>query len=288
MQVFQQIDEARNWVRQQRAEGHRTALVPTMGALHQGHLSLVELGRQRCEKTIATIFVNPTQFGPGEDFEQYPRLPEEDLQLLRQVGTDAVFLPDAAAMYPTGFSTAVSPPDVAGDLEGRLRPGHFAGVATVVLKLFQILPTTHAVFGRKDYQQLLVIAAMVRDLNVDIEIIDAPIVREADGLAMSSRNRYLNPDERQTAKRLSAALQACCDAYADGNRDADALQSIMHTVLTESGKSHPPVDCIDYAVVRGADDLRVLNTVTADAIALIAAKVGSTRLIDNRVIGNTD
>jgi pantoate--beta-alanine ligase len=258
-----------------------------MGALHDGHLSLTKLSRQRCSHTIATIFVNPTQFGPGEDLDKYPRTVEQDCQLLRGESVDAVFIPDADQMYPAGCSTFVQPPDVAIPLEGECRPDHFRGVATIVMKLFQILPVTHGFFGRKDYQQLKVIQAMVRDLNVGIEIVAGETVREADGLALSSRNRYLNDHDRSRALLLSTALQTAEDALSHGERDCKKLQEIMHRILLDAtigspSKSASAVDRLDYAVVVNSETLMPITRVDQSAVALIAAFVGETRLIDNR------
>lgn len=257
-----------------------------MGALHQGHLSLCRIGRQQADHAVATIFVNPTQFGPGEDFDRYPRSLEDDLASLRGESVDAVFLPSVETMYPPNSSTTVSPPRVAQPLEGDHRPGHFAGVATIVMKLFQILPATHAVFGRKDYQQYQVIAAMTRDLNVDIEVIAAPIVRESDGLAMSSRNRYLNASQRATAIRIFKSLQLVQQQFADGQSDVNVLQQTMRETLLQDGGDGGPVDKIDYAVIRDPHTLQPIDTATGQSVALIAAHVGQTRLIDNVTLDN--
>jgi len=197
VQEFDNATGIRTWARAQRAAGRRVGFVPTMGALHRGHLSLVEASLAECDQTVVSIFVNPTQFGPAEDLDKYPRDLERDAALLGALGEVTVFAPSAAAMYPDGHSTTVRVGKEAATLEGAARPGHFDGVATVVLKLLQIVPATHAYFGRKDYQQSLVVQRMVRDLNVPTEVRVCPIVREADGLAMSSRNAYLSPDERR-------------------------------------------------------------------------------------------
>ncbi len=282
MKILDSIATARHHVRSARLAGKSVAIVPTMGALHEGHLSLIDLGREWCDHVVATIFVNPTQFGEGEDFSRYPRILQADLEKLRDRNTDAVFVPTDDMMYPTGFSTRISPPDVAATLEGRHRAGHFIGVATVVMKLFQILPGTHAIFGRKDYQQWRTIAAMVRDLNVDIEIVAADIIRDPDGLAMSSRNRYLTPPQRETALRLSAALRAAETAFRSGQRSTAVLEKLMTDRLLVESDDGAPVDSVDYAVIRHADDLSETAHVDGPAVALIAAHVGSTRLIDNQ------
>ncbi|MCG8650227.1 MAG: pantoate--beta-alanine ligase [Pirellulales bacterium] len=272
----------RQYVHELRAAGHSVGIVPTMGALHQGHLSLVRQSRRQCDRTIATIFVNPTQFGPQEDLQRYPRNLDQDLALLADEGVSAVFIPSNEAMYPGGFSTFVEPPEVAKPLEGIRRPGHFRGVVTVVMKLFQILPATHAFFGYKDYQQWKVIEAMVRDLNVDIQIVPGQTIREQDGLALSSRNRYLSDSERQRALLLSQALQCVADKAAAGESNVDLLQHAMREVLM--GERGPGVDKIDYAVVVDAQQLSPLARLDRPAVALVAAFVGKTRLIDNQTL----
>ena len=217
MRVIQSPSQIRQAIVQLRREGRRVGLVPTMGALHEGHLSLVRIARQRAETVVATIFVNPTQFGPHEDLGKYPRSLDPDLQALSAAGCNLVFVPSASDMYPPGFSTYVDPPAVAQPLEGACRPGHFRGVTTVVLKLFNLIPADFACFGQKDYQQLIVIRRMVEDLALPIEIVACPTVREPDGLAMSSRNRYLSPAERQQALALSRALESRRGSLARAN-----------------------------------------------------------------------
>lgn len=288
MEVIHSPDVARDFVWSLRREGKTVGLVPTMGALHEGHLSLVRISRSQCDATIATIFVNPTQFAPNEDLEKYPRTLEQDCDFLRAEGVKAVFVPSKEAMYPEGYSTMVEPPGVARTLEGVFRPEHFRGVATIVLKLFQCLPCDCAVFGRKDYQQWKVVEAMVRDLNVGIEIIAGEIIRESDGLAMSSRNRYLSESERGRALLISRALRAAHEAARGGQRDALALQQQMRQMLmgiSESGENTGEgVDKVDYAVIVDADTLVPLMELDRPAVALIAAHVGSTRLIDNLLL----
>lgn len=283
MQILNTIKQAREFVWNLRRDHATVGLVPTMGALHAGHLSLVHASRDRCDYTVATIFVNPTQFAPGEDLQQYPRTLDADIAGLKDAGADAVFVPDQDEVYPAGYSTSVDPPDVAETLEGEFRPSHFRGVCTVVLKLFQILPTTHAFFGQKDYQQLRVIEAMVGDLNVDVEIVPCAIVRESDGLAMSSRNRYLNQDERKRALRLSLSLSQAEQAYANGERNPAQLENRMRATLLADGPSEG-VDLIEYATVVDSKSLRPISHPDQPAVALIAARVGNTRLIDNRVL----
>lgn len=280
MQRLTDLDSARDFVWSQRSKGKTVGVVPTMGALHEGHLSLVRLSKKRCDFTVATIFVNPTQFAANEDLGTYPRTLQQDCEGLAAAGADAVFLPSEPMMYPQGFSTYVQPPDVAKTLEGRFRPSHFRGVTTVVLKLLNILPASHAIFGRKDYQQLQVIEAMVRDLNLGIKILGGDIVREPDGLALSSRNRYLSESERRRALKLSESLQRAKDLIADGESDAQKLKSAMRDTLI-GGKQGEGVDQIDYAVLVDQKTLQPVESLSGPTMALIAAHVGNTRLIDN-------
>ncbi|MFO0923319.1 MAG: pantoate--beta-alanine ligase [Pirellulales bacterium] len=259
-----------------RRNGARIGFVPTMGALHEGHLSLVRRAKLECDVAVVSIFVNPTQFAPTEDLSKYPRTLDADLALLRSVSTDYVFAPTPAKIYPTGFSTYVEPPQVALPLEGVFRPTHFRGVATVVLKLFHMIPSDVAYFGRKDYQQLAVIRKMVEDLDVPIRIIGCETVREQDGLAMSSRNRYLQPTERYQALALWRALNLAKDLANQGERRVTTLEQIMEEELRRS-----QIQTIDYARVVDPDSLQTLEQVTDRAVALIAARVGTTRLIDN-------
>lgn len=265
---------------QARAAGRRVGVVPTMGALHAGHVSLVEASNRECDVTVVTIFVNPTQFGPKEDFAKYPRTLEADLERLAGHRVDAVFAPLNEEMYPAGFSTYVEPPQAAALWDGVCRPGHFRGVVTVVLKLFQAVPADAAFFGHKDYQQSVVIRRMVQDLNVPIEIRVMPTVREPDGLAMSSRNVYLSPEERQRALALSRSLHLIEQLAEQGERDAVSLRQRMVATLEAGG-----VDRIDYAAIVDPETLVELNELTGPAVALIAAHVGGTRLIDNCRLG---
>lgn len=260
----------------------RVGLVPTMGALHAGHISLVERAREECDYVITTIFVNPTQFGPNEDFSRYPRTLDADLELLKTARADLVFTPAASDMYPAGASTAVLPPRVSLPLDGEFRPGHFQGVATIVLKLFNILPASIAYFGQKDYQQCQVIQQMVEELNVPIRIQVCPTVREADGLAMSSRNRYLSPEQRQSALCLWRALQLAQQMLSQGE-PIESIEQSMRTLLLTQG-----ADRIDYARVVDRATLTApavdQNGTTSPLVALIAAHVGTTRLIDNLLL----
>jgi pantoate--beta-alanine ligase len=279
MRVITSIANIQAAVSELRREEKRVGLVPTMGALHDGHLSLVRIARQRADCVVATIFVNPTQFGPAEDFSKYPQTLDADLQALSAAECDLVFVPTAAEMYPAGFSTYVDPPAVAHPLEGQCRPGHFRGVATIVLKLFHLIPAHFACFGQKDFQQLLVIRRMVEDLALPIEIVACPIVREPDGLAMSSRNRYLSPAERQQALALSQALNRAERLVADGQYDAASIVAAMRRVLAEAGLSR-----IDYVAIADPESLAERQSVDRPSVALIAAFVGDTRLIDNRML----
>lgn len=247
-----------------------------MGALHAGHLSLVERAKRDCDLAVATIFVNPTQFGPNEDFSKYPRTLERDLEQLDKAGCDYVFVPSSEQIYAPGHSTFIEPPSVASRWEGAIRPGHFRGVATVVLKLFMMAPAHVAFFGRKDYQQVAVIRAMVEDLNIPIRIEVCETIRESDGLAMSSRNRYLSPAERTRALGLWRALQRAQESVHQGERNVDTIESAMQQVLLEA-----PVDSIDYARIVDANTMEPLQQIEDVAVAIIAARLGSTRLIDN-------
>lgn len=270
----------RRHVHEARLRGARIGLVPTMGALHEGHLSLVRAAKAECDLAVVTIFVNPTQFGPNEDYTRYPRTLEDDLANLERAGADVVFLPEVAEIYPPGFSTCVLPPKVAEPLEGRFRPGHFQGVCTVVLKLFQLAPADIAFFGQKDFQQTVVIRRMVVDLNLPIEIRVLPTVRESDGLAMSSRNRYLSEQDRLRAAAVSRGLRAAMAAFSAGERRSASLSRLIGEELDKAG-----IDQIDYIAVANGDTLEEVEYATAGDVALVAARVGRTRLIDNMLLG---
>lgn len=280
MKILKTPDEARSLVWGLRSAGDRVGVVPTMGALHDGHLSLVRESSKRCEHTVATIFVNPTQFAPHEDLGQYPRTMDQDLAGLERAGATAVLVPSAEAIYPPGYSTSVNPPAIASLLEGLHRPAHFEGVATIVLKLFQMIPASHAFFGQKDFQQWRVIEAMVRDLNVCIEVVGCPIVREPDGLAMSSRNRYLTTEQRTRALRLSQSLEVAAGQLASGETKTQRIEAAMNQTLLGSGG----VDSVDYAKVVDAYTLQDTDVVDGPVVALVAAMLGKTRLIDNRLL----
>ena len=269
--------EVRAW----RAErGGPLGFVPTMGFLHAGHLALMQRARAETGNAVASLFVNPLQFGPGEDFDRYPRAMDSDMAKLESAGVDAVFTPAVTDLYPPGFDTRVEAGLVAGPLEGAVRPGHFTGVATVVLKLFNIVQPTRAYFGQKDAQQCAVIRRMVRDLDVPVEVIVAPTVREADGLAMSSRNSYLGPQERAAAAVLFRALSEAEAAFRRGERDGAGLRRRMAEVLAEE-----PLARTDYVSVADADTLvEVDGEASEGALASLAVRIGATRLIDNLVL----
>jgi pantoate--beta-alanine ligase len=268
--------ELRRQVASWKAQGRTIGFVPTMGALHEGHLSLIRLARERAERVVASVFVNPTQFGPNEDFSRYPRQPEKDAEMLEAAGCDLLFLPDVATIYPPGNATFVEPAGAAEGLEGACRPGHFRGVATVVLALFNLVRADVAVFGEKDAQQLAVIQQMVRDLHLPVEIVPGPTVREADGLAMSSRNAYLSTEERRAAAVLHRALRAAEGAIVAGERRGDEVRRLLREVLETE-----PLARIEYAEVVDADSFRPVELLSGRLVLPLAARIGGTRLIDN-------
>jgi pantoate--beta-alanine ligase len=271
------IHEAREW---RGGAGGSVGLVPTMGYLHAGHLSLVERARRENDRVAASLFVNPTQFGPSEDLARYPRDLERDTRLLEAAGCDLLFAPDAGEMYPPGFETVVDAGSVSAPLEGARRPGHFRGVATVVLKLFGILQPDRAYFGQKDAQQLAVIKKMVRDLDVPVDVRACETVRETDGLAMSSRNVYLDAEERRVAPMLHRALQAGRERWAAGERNAEVLRETMRAALAGETRLR-----LDYVSVADPDTCKELQRVEGPALLSLAAAVGKARLIDNVVVG---
>jgi pantoate--beta-alanine ligase len=273
----------KEFARKQRDENRIVGLVPTMGALHPGHLSLIKQARQQCSSRVASIFVNPKQFGPSEDFAKYPRTLSSDTERLEDAGVQCLFLPEAKDIYPPNYSTYVNVEGLSERLEGRLRPGHFRGVSTVVMKLLQIVQPHFAYFGRKDAQQAAIISRMAKDLNLDCEIVICPIERERDGLAMSSRNVYLNASDRQFATVLYRALQAAQLLLQKGNRDTLSLQSAMHRILRdESGAK------LDYAEIVDALTFEPLTHINRKAYVLLAAKFGETRLLDNMLVDFSD
>jgi pantoate--beta-alanine ligase len=269
----------KEYARAARGEDLVIGLVPTMGALHEGHTALVKRARQECSRVIASVFVNPKQFGPNEDYKKYPRDLEKDAEKLAAVGVDALFAPETTDVYPDGFRTYVHVEGISERLEGRSRPGHFRGVATVVLKLFEIVQPHFAYFGRKDAQQVRIIGEMARDLNLDSEIVVCPIVREADGLALSSRNAYLSTEERKASTVLYRALVAVGNELAGGVRDALQLQSVLRRIIEAE-----PLAILDYAEIVSADTFEPVVRVARPSYVVLAVFIGKTRLIDNLLI----
>ncbi len=265
--------------RQARAEGRLVGLVPTMGALHAGHASLVRAAQRDCSPVVVSIFVNPAQFGPGEDFAKYPRAREADTALVESLGAEFLFAPEAAEIYPPGFSSYVEVAGLASRLEGRARPGHFRGVATVVLKLLEIVQPWRAYFGRKDAQQARIVQQLGRDFDLDAQIEVCPIVREPDGLALSSRNAYLSPEDRRAAVVLFRALAAAHECVARGGREARHLIAAMRQALAQEPRATP-----DYVEVVSADTFEPAAKLRGTCYALLAAAFGGTRLLDNMLI----
>jgi pantoate--beta-alanine ligase len=279
MRTIEHVQVMRSWSRDARRAGARIALVPTMGGLHAGHLSLVELARRQADRVVASVFVNPTQFDRADDFARYPRDRNRDGRLLAEAGVDALFVPAVDEMYPEGASTVVDVGELAAPLCGARRPGHFRGVATIVTKLFAIVEPDVAVFGEKDYQQLAVIRRSVRDLCLAVEIVGAPIVREDDGLAMSSRNRHLDARERVAARCLARALAAAEGLAAAGHCDGAVL-----TAAAVAEIAAEPLARLEYAELVDAGALTPLSVLTQRGVLALAVWVGTTRLIDNRLL----
>lgn len=259
-----------------KSDGATIAFVPTMGALHEGHLSLVAIARRHAPRVVASIFVNPSQFAPHEDFASYPRHPERDAALLARAGCDLLFIPDRETIYPEGFGTWIEPQGAALGLETEFRPHFFRGVATVVARLLRLVRPDMAVFGEKDAQQLAVVRQLVRDLLLPVEIVGGPIVREADGLAMSSRNAYLSPDERRRAVQLARALALAKALFEQGERRSEALCE----AVTQELAADPEI-VLQYVAVVDPDSFARLDTIVLRAVVALAAKIGTTRLIDN-------
>jgi pantoate--beta-alanine ligase len=274
------IPDLRRWVWGERSAGRRVALVPTMGYLHEGHLRLVDEARRRADAVVTSVFVNPLQFGPTEDLARYPRDLPRDRGLARARGVDALFVPTEAVMYPAGSEIRVVPGPTAERWEGAARPGHFAGVLTVVAKLFHLVEPDVACFGRKDIQQATLVRQMVRDLDWPVEVVVVPTVREPDGLALSSRNAYLDADHRRRAVVLSAALRTAHERFKAGERQAAALQAhVRQTLATE------PAVQVEYVAIAEPRTLAPVETVDADTVVALAARLGRTRLIDNIILG---
>ena len=283
MEAIHTVEWMKQLARQARAEGRLTGLVPTMGALHAGHLSLIEAARRDASPVVVSIFVNPKQFGPGEDYKKYPRDLEGDRQKLEDAGVHCLFAPPVEEIYPAGFRTSVNVEGLADRLEGKVRPGHFRGVATVVLKLLEIVAPRFAYFGRKDAQQARIIRQMAADLALDSEIVVCPIVREPDGLALSSRNQYLSPAERKAATGLYRALLRARDTIEAGERDTMRIVAAMRLELAEERLASP-----DYVEIVDADSFEPIVRLTRSCLVLLAVRFGVTRLIDNMQVEVAD
>jgi pantoate--beta-alanine ligase len=277
--IAKTISEVRQFVAAARGRGLSIGLVPTMGALHAGHASLIRAARKETGYVVVSIFVNPIQFGPQEDYSRYPRPLEKDLELCREERVDLVFLPEAAEIYPPGFRTFVEVQEFQDVLCGHSRPGHFRGVATVVLKLFNIVQPNIAYFGQKDAQQARLIRQMIHDLDLPVELRVCPIVREPDGLALSSRNQYLDADQRRQASRIPQALEEIRERVRRGERDATALRKVLASRLEAI-----PGASLDYAALVDAETLKPLNPLQGEVLVAVAVKFGTTRLIDNTLL----
>jgi len=282
MKIIHTISETREFIAQARSDGKSLGLVPTMGYFHEGHLSLMRQARQDNDLVVVSLFVNPTQFGPGEDFRDYPRDLDRDARMAEEVGVDLIFNPSVEEIYPEGYNTYVAVEKLAEGLCGAFRPGHFRGVTTVVLKLFNIVQPDRAYFGRKDYQQLKVIERMVKDLNVPVEVIGMPTVREPDGLAMSSRNMYLDPEERRAALVLSESLSYAQQLLGGGLTSGGELRARVEEFVKGE-----PLARIDYVAVVDPETLDPMAEVRDRAVLALAVRIGRTRLIDNGVIRKT-
>jgi pantoate--beta-alanine ligase len=281
MKIITNLREMQNLALSLKREGRRIAFVPTMGYLHEGHASLLREGRARGDVLVLSIFVNPIQFGPNEDLDRYPRNLDGDCAIARECGVDMVFTPTATGMYPSGFQTSIRVGELSLPLCGANRPGHFDGVATVVAKLFNLVQPDVALFGKKDFQQLAVIRRMTLDLSLPVEIVGMPIVREPDGLAMSSRNAYLSPDQRMSALCLSRAIRLVRERYAAGEHNAETLLSAARGLILAE-----PAAAIDYLELRDAGTLETVDIVSDTTLMALAVKIGTTRLIDNTVLGD--
>ena len=279
MEWLTEIRQIRAFSARGRRGDRRLGLVPTMGALHEGHLSLVRRAREECDLVVVSIFVNSAQFGPAEDYLKYPRNPEQDMRMLEPLGVKAVFAPEAGEMYPSGFDTWVEPGEAAESMEGAHRPGHFRGVATVVGKLLNIVQPQAAYFGQKDYQQMVIVRRMVRDWNLDVDIVVCPIVREEDGLALSSRNVYLKGENREAARVLSCSLKKAETLAASGERDAEKIVAEMKKIFAAEPRAQ-----LEYAEIVNGETLAPLKRLEPGSVALVAARVGPARLIDNTIL----
>ena len=280
MEIIKDLGRLKEVVGQVRAAGQTIGMVPTMGYLHQGHLTLMREARKRCDLVVVSIFVNPLQFGVGEDFEEYPRDLTRDAELAGGVPVDIIFAPPVAALYPKGYNTFVEVEGITESLCGCSRPGHFRGVTTVVNKLFNLVEPHVAYFGQKDAQQVVVIKRMVEDLNMNLEIVTVPIVREADGLAMSSRNVYLSPEEREAALVLSRSLTTAGELIDRGERDARKVRETMVAMIEGE-----PLATIDYVEIVDLANLQPIDRLTGPVLIALAVRIGKTRLLDNKMVG---
>jgi pantoate--beta-alanine ligase len=279
MRTITTVREMRREASRRHTHGRRIGFVPTMGALHEGHLSLMKRAKEDCGAVVVSLFVNPAQFGPDEDYGRYPRDPEGDWKKCESVGVDVLFMPTEKEIYPEGHKTIVEVTGLGDILEGHLRPGHFRGVATVVLKLFNIVRPDIAYFGQKDYQQTVILRRLARDLNLDMEVVMCPTVREPDGLAMSSRNVYLSPEERRAAALLYRALKQGEERVRQGDRSSQSVRKAIEETVQQS-----PLVRLEYTEVRDTETLEPIPSVADRAVLLIAARVGKTRLIDNLLV----
>ena len=283
MQTINSIKEMQTFSNREMGEGKTIALVPTMGFFHPGHLSLMEEGRRRGDFLVVSIFVNPTQFGAGEDYEDYPRDMERDQKLAEETGADVIFAPPADEMYPSDYQTCVNVEEVTKNLCGISRPTHFRGVTTVVCKLFSIVKPHFAIFGEKDFQQLVVIRQMVSDLNIDVKIVGMPIYREEDGLALSSRNKYLTPDERKAALCLYRSLMRAKELFRQGERKTEEILSEVMSIIKAEQLAE-----IDYVKICDVKTLKDIEQINQETVLALAVKIGKTRLIDNIVLNPSD
>ena len=279
IEIIETVGMMQEKAEQIRLSGKKIGLFPTLGFLHEGHLELIRQGRKRADILVMSLFVNPTQFGPNEDFDKYPRDIEGDIKKAQGEGADVVFLPSPKEMYPEGFQSSVNVEKVTGFLCGKSRPGHFEGVATVVAKLFNIVKPHFALFGQKDFQQLAVIKRMVKDLNFDIEIIQVPTVREPDGLAMSSRNKYLNPEERKSALCLKKAMDMAVNMAGKGESHSEKIVASLEQLILSF-----PFTSIDYINICDPETLEDIDILKDKSLLALAVRIGSTRLIDNCLI----
>ena len=279
VEVLSKISEVRSTVKTQKTKGKKIGFVPTMGFLHEGHLSLVKESLRQTDFTVVSIFVNPTQFGPEEDFQEYPRDLDKDTAVLERLGVDVVFIPDAREMYPPGFKTYVEVKDIQDKFEGRSRPGHFRGVCTVVLKLFAIVQPDAAYFGQKDAQQAVIVKKMVRDLNLDVDACVLPTVRDEDGLALSSRNIYLNEGGRKAALCLFHSLKKAQNMIKSGEGDSAAVKREMKRIINKETLAN-----LDYIGIVDLDDFETLDKINKDALVSVAVFIGKVRLIDNIIV----